>query len=375
MNELAEPIRILHVVGALQRGGAETLIMNIYRHIDRTRVQFDFVIHNEENDDYRAEIEALGGRIYKIPQFHGANYKAYCSEWNDLFCQHPEWKILHGHVRSTAGIYMYLAKKADRMVIAHSHSISNGRGVAGHVKDMLQFPVRYIADYFFACSEDAGVWMFGRKTVKNRQKYKTIKNGIDIGRFRFDKGVRASFRGVQGISDKKVIGTVGRITDAKNPLFIVEVVEKLLEIRKDVIFVWGGDGEKRAEVEAEIQNRGLSDFFCMLGSVDNADILYNAMDVFLFPSKWEGLGISLIEAQTSGLPCFISENVPSAAVITDAVIRITLDKGCAFWAEEIDKTLQCSRDRSGDCRRVAEAGYDIREVSAYLSAFYLKHSL
>ena len=368
---MEKPVRVVHVLGALHRGGAETFVMNVYRHIDRTRLQFDFIIHTDENCSYRKEIEEMGGRIYLAGRFSLKNALVYQKTWKRLLAEHPEWAVVHGHVRSTACIYMKMAKKTGRTVIAHSHSISNGRGMNGLIKDLMQYPVRYIADYFFACSENAGKWMFGERVVRNPMQYKVIKNAIDVDAFRYHTGYETEIRKEFHLEDKKVIGTVGRLCDAKNPFFILDVFREVHKRENNTVLLWGGDGELREQIESAVEKRGLQRAVRMVGCVRDVHKLYSAFDVFMFPSKWEGLGISLIEAQAAGLPCFVSEKVPLEAVICKDVKVMRLELGCAGWGEEIVMGLHVLPDRDRAYKDVVAAGYDIKETALYLQDVYL----
>ena len=161
-------IRILHVLGSLNMGGAETLIMNLYRNIDRDKIQFDFVVHTNKIGLYEDEIKELGGKIYRIQRYKGINHFSYKKEWNNFFEEHKEYKIIHGHMRSTASIYLKIAKKYGRITIAHSHNTSNGHGFSSLVKKILQYNIRNVSDYFMGCSYEANKRLFG-KTCLNTQ--------------------------------------------------------------------------------------------------------------------------------------------------------------------------------------------------------------
>ena len=164
--KMSEPIRILHVFGQMNRGGAETMIMNLYRHIDRTKIQFDFMVHSEEKCAFDDEIGQLGGKIYRVPRYNGRNHFLYIKEWSKFISNHKEYKIIHGHIRSTASFYLKVCKDNDRVTIIHSHSTSSGSGIISSVvKNILQYPIRKIADYFIACSIPAGKWLFGENIV------------------------------------------------------------------------------------------------------------------------------------------------------------------------------------------------------------------
>ena len=170
-------IRILHMIGCLEIGGSQSMIMNIYRNIDRRIIQFDFVIDKDVKSPLYKEITQLGGKIYKMPKFNGINIIEVQSSWKKFFENHSEYKILHSHVRSYASIYLPVAKRCGVTTIIHSHNTSNGVGFPSLVKKILQFPLRYQADYLFACSKEAGEWLFGKKAIK-KDNFKVIYNGI-----------------------------------------------------------------------------------------------------------------------------------------------------------------------------------------------------
>lgn len=219
---MKEKIRILHVLGGLNRGGAETMVMNVYRNIDRSKIQFDFIIHTTEKCDYEDEIKNLGGEIYRVPRYNGKNHIVYKNVWHKFFRLHSEYKIIHGHLRSTAAIYLNIAKKYKLKTIAHSHNTSSGSGVAAVIKNVMQIPIRYIADYLFACSDDAGKWLFGKNVINNK-KYRIIENSIDCDSYMYNDHLRNNMRKSLDLNDKYVIGHVGRFNIQKNHEFLLEV--------------------------------------------------------------------------------------------------------------------------------------------------------
>ena len=182
---MKKPERILHVLGSLNMGGAETLVMNIYRNIDRNKFQFDFVVHGNTIGKYEKEILALGGKIYHIDEYRVYNHLKYKKIWSVFFKEHPEYKIIHGHMRSTASIYLKIAKKYGLKTISHSHSISNGKGVKSIVKRILQHNIPKYADYMLGCSQKANIWLYGKKNSL-KDNCLILPNGIDNQRFVFD---------------------------------------------------------------------------------------------------------------------------------------------------------------------------------------------
>ncbi|MGF7057747.1 glycosyltransferase family 1 protein [Brassicibacter mesophilus] len=365
-------IRILHVLGRLDRGGAETMVMNLYRNIDRSKVQFDFVKHTEDECDYDDEILKLGGKIHTISRYNGKNHYKYMHQWRTLFEAHPEYKIIHGHMRSTASIYLKIAKNYGVTTIAHSHSTaSRGNKLEQIIKYLLQLPVRYEADYLFACSDEAGRWLFGKKSVK-KSNYRLFKNAIDINKYLFNQATRNKIRKILGIEDKFVIGHVGSFTYPKNHKFLVEVFNEVKRRKNNSTLLLLGDGELRENIITQIERLGIEDNVILLGNVPNINEYLQAMDVFAFPSIFEGLGISVIEAQTAGLPCVVSDNVPEVAFITKVVSRVQMD--VHLWENKI--LDYCNYERTKIPAIVfRNAGYDIEKSSQELIGFYIEKSL
>ncbi len=197
-------IRILHVIGSLNSGGSQTLVMNIYRNIDRNKFQFDFVIDRPQELLYADEIKKLGGQIYTVPQYKVYNHFAFKKAWKKLLKEHPEYKIIHGHVRSTASIYLKIAKRMGLVTISHSHSTSSGKGISAVIKNMLQSKISSVADYFMGCSQDANEWLFG-KEVANSDRCIVLKNAIDIEKFKFNMKKRIDIRNELSIDDDEIL--------------------------------------------------------------------------------------------------------------------------------------------------------------------------
>lgn len=363
------PIRILHVLGGLNRGGAETMVMNLYRNIDRSKIQFDFIIHTEVVCDYDDEIKSLGGRIFRIPRYKVINHFQYKREWQLFLKEHPEYKIIHGHVRSTASIYLKIAKNMGLITIAHSHSISSGYGVKSILKYILQKNIKNIADYFFACSWDAGVWLFGKKTCC-KDKFKVIKNAIDCDEFRYKSSVRTQYRKVLKLDNKLVIGHVGRLTYPKNHRFILEIFKEILLQDNSAFLLLVGDGELKSEINSQINNLGLEDNVMMLGSITEVNNILQAMDIFLFPSLYEGFGIAAIEAQAVGLHCFFSEKVPYETKVTDNVNYLSLNLPAKEWACKILSKKNYVRESCA--KQISESGYEIKTSANELISLYFE---
>ena len=230
---MGEPIRVLNIVGLMSPGGIETLIMNLYRNIDRNKVQFDFLTHKGIDGTFDEEIKSLGGRIYKMPQIREGDktyyfrFFEYITALKRFFREHQEYHIVHGHMTNTAVFYMPIAKKygAVTCCIAHSHQTQATPGLSGVLTNILQKPLPKIATDYFACSEMAAKWIFPEEAIKSG-KVKVIRNGVDPKRFYFDEKKRSEVRKELGIGDCFVIGNVARFKTVKNHAFQIDTFDQ-----------------------------------------------------------------------------------------------------------------------------------------------------
>jgi len=365
-----KPIRILHVFGSLNRGGAETMAMNLYRKIDKTKIQFDFVVHGDLVGDYEEEIEGYGGKIYRIPRYKGSNHFLYAREWKRFLTKHQEYKIVHSHVRSTASIYLAIAKEMGRVTIIHSHNTSSGKGISAIAKNILQSRLRRVSDYYFACSTEAGEWLFGKEICQS-DKFFLTKNAIDIEKFSFCEAKRAAVRRRLGLENKIVIGHIGRFNPQKNHEFIIDIFQKTLEILPKSCLLLVGEGNLEPIIQDKVNNLGLSDEVLFAGVRTDITDLLQAMDFFLMPSLFEGLPVVLIETQAAGLPALISTEISNEVKITDFIESLSLDENSSVWAAEIKKMLQ-KITRKNMHAGLLKAGYDIKAAAAWYESFYLE---
>ncbi|MDD7792771.1 glycosyltransferase family 1 protein [Clostridium sp. 'White wine YQ'] len=364
------PIRILHVLGGLNRGGAETMVMNLYRNIDRSKVQFDFIVHTENKCDYDDEIKSLGGKIYSIPRYKGKNHIQYKKVWNSFFEEHPEYKIIHGHVRSTASIYLKIAKRNNLKTIAHSHNTSSGKGLSAFVKNILQYPIRYTADYLFTCSLTAGEWLYGKKACKQK-KFHIIKNAINSKQYIFNQEIRDKVRKEFNIENSFVIGHIGRFHLQKNHNYLIEIFKEVHEKEPKAVLMLIGEGELQQKIEKKVNDLGLDNSVIFTGVRSDIPELLQAMDIFVFPSLYEGLGIVVIEAQASGLQCVVSDTVPRETNIANTIEYVSLKDSYRYWGETILKYFDnCKRKNTRD--QIMNSGYDIKQTSEWLQNFYIR---
>ena len=369
---MSKPIRVLHVIGIMNRGGAETMIMNLYRHIDRSKVQFDFVENSSEPAVFDEEILSLGGRIFRCPHYNGKNHFTYVKWWNDFFKAHPkEYPIVHGHLGSTASIYLSVAKKYGAYAIAHSHSSGTDHSLHANLYQIMSYNTRNVADYFFACSEAAGKERFGSKVVSG-DHYAVLNNAIDVNRFSYNPSVRNAVRDELGIGQiQLVVGHIGRYTKEKNHEFILKIFSELKKMDSNARLLMVGDGTLRTHIMQMAEQASLSSDVIFTGVRSDVERLVQAMDVFVLPSLYEGLPVTMVEAQTAGLPCIISDKVPSECILTEGLVDImTLSASPEAWAEKILAKRAIPRtDRRAE---IAAHGFYITTEAVKLQEFYLK---
>lgn len=367
-------IRVLQVIGQMNRGGAEAMIMNLYRNVNREKVQFDFVEHTDEQCVFDNEIESLGGRIFHCPRYTGKNHFQYVNWWKVFFKEHPEYKIIHGHIGSTASIYLLIAKKAGLFTIAHSHNTDGVYDLKQVLYKVLSYRTRKIADYFFACSEAAGHDRFGRKVTAQPEKYCVLRNAIDTNIFQYNSDKRGFLRKqFQYLEQQLVIGHIGRFSEQKNHEFLVKVFLELSKKDENARLLLVGDGYLKDDIQQKVKELGLQEKVLFTGVRSDVSDLLQAMDILIFPSLYEGLPVTLVEAQTSGLPCVISDKVPQECIITDGLVTVkNLTDSAEDWANHILSRAN-ENVRTSRCDEIKAHGYDIEETAKWLEEFYCEH--
>ena len=372
-----EPQRVLQVFDAMDRGGAETLIMNVYRTIDPSEIQFDFLVHVSDERDYDSEIITRGGKIFHTFRFYGADYLPYRRSIRRFFKEHHDYAAVHIHLGSSAAIIIREAHRWNLFTIAHSHNTNPPISVPELGFRFFSHATRKLADAFLACSEQAGIDRFGAAVV-NSDRFSVLPNGIDVEAYRFDADTRHQIRYDLGLDDNApVFGHVGRFAPEKNHSFLIEVFSQIVCKQPTAVLLLVGRGPLEDEIRHDVERRGLSRNVRFLGVRNDVSRLLMAMDVFLFPSRWEGLGISAIEAQASGLPCLLSDSLPKAAIISPATAMLSIRNDASDWARlAIDDIENSCLDRREDGVQLArDAGYDIAQVAKGLTGLYLTNSI
>lgn len=365
------PIRILQVTGKMEVGGAETLIMNLYRHMDRSRVQLDFVENTTDPSFFDEEIRSMGGRIYKCPHYTGKNHWTYIRWWKRFWKEHAgEYGVIHGHIGSTAAIYLRLAKKQGLYTIAHSHG-ENGTGFGDFLYRLYAFPTRFIADQFFACSRLAGIDRFGKRVGEDPNRCRLLKNAIDTEKYAYREAQRQAMRARYGLGEKDLlIGHVGRFAYEKNHSFLIDIFAVLCRAREDARLILVGAEDAGRKIRGKAEALGLSDKVIFTGVQQDTVPFYQAMDLFLLPSLSEGLPLVMVEAQASGLPCVISDRVSEDCILTEDLVTVcSLQASPEEWARHILSRIPTPRqDRSAE---LAAKGFDITQTAKWLERFYV----
>lgn len=370
-QEKTSPIRVLHVLGTTNLGGAESRIMELYRCIDRSKVQFDFLVHTTKEGHYSKEIRELGGQIYSLPRFKVINLVQYRKAIRQFFREHKEFAAVQGHMTSTASIYLPIAKKANPSVITIAHARSAGvdKGAKGYVTKLLRSSLKHKTDYCFTCSKEAGIAVFGRKWV-NKGRVWTIPNAIDAKRFQYNEAVRNEVRAQLEVQDKFVIGHVGRFGFMKNHSYLVDVFAELCKRRDDMALVLIGKGEEEENIHNKLKALGLEDKVLFLGNRFDVERYYQAFDYFVFPSTFEGLPGSVAEAQAAGLHCLISDNITHEVALTELVAYRSIEEEPRLWAEEILKNSNEALIRKDMRDTIARKGFDVNTQAVLMEKFY-----
>lgn len=368
MHRVSEPIRVMHIMGHMMGGGVESTVMNHYRHIDRDRVQFDFVVDSDSTVVPREEIESLGGRVFVVPPYK--KLPLYSSACEKLFReQKPD--IVHSNINALSVFPLRAAKRAGVPIrIAHSHSTANpGEHTKTLVKNVLKPLSKLYPTHLAACSKYSARWLFGDKAV-DEDRVHIIKNAIDLDKFSFNPRTRSRKRAELGVTDRQlVIGQVGRMCFQKNQVFTLNVFAEVLKQRPDAVLVFVGDGPMRADVEAKIDMLGIRSNVRQLGVRNDVNELYQAFDVLMFPSTYEGLGMAAVEAQVSGLSVMASDQVPTQAGIIGRLVSFLSLDDASTWVAMLVSTA-AGGNRANELDEVRSQGYSIDDSAEEMCAWY-----
>ena len=366
--ENKEPIRIAQIIGKWLGGGVEAVVMNYYRHIDREKIQFDFICDSDSTNIPYEEIESLGGKVILIPPYQ--KVFEYRKELQRVL-KAGKYKIVHSHINTLSVFPLRAAKKAGVPVrIAHSHSTSNKKEWKKNLfKAVLKPFAKTFATHYFACTEHAGRWLFGDKAFDEGKVF-VLNNAIEVEKYLFNEEIRKEKRAEIGLKDVDiVIGHIGRFVEQKNHRFLIDVFDALYKENNNYKLILIGQGPLMDEMKAKTKAFNIENAVFFLGQKEDAHKYYNAFDIFLFPSLYEGLGMVAVEAQYNGLPCVASNEVPEIAKITDTFKTIALQSDVETWKNEIKQSVKEKIDRNNI--EVIDDKYDITKQSYKLEEQYI----
>lgn len=361
---MSKPIRVLHIVTTMNRGGLETMIMNYYRNIDREKIQFDFLEHRSEISDYDQEIEKLGGKIFRISALNPFS-KVYKNQL-DMFFKEHNYEIIHVHQDCLSTVALKIAKKNNIPIrIAHSHNSSQDKNIKYIIKLIYKKGIKKYATSLFACGYQAGTWIF------ETNNFLVMNNAINTKDFLFNTDIRNRIRTELNIENRFVVGHIGRFCEPKNHDFIIDVFNELLKINQNSYLILVGTGELEEKIIKKVHKLNLQNNVLFYGISQNVNELLQAFDVFLFPSLYEGLPVTMIEAQASGIKCFISEKVPKETIICDNVEILKLDDTPTQWALEMNKYC-LGYERKNMFNEIENHHFDIVENAKWMEKKYLE---
>lgn len=371
------PLRVLVLDTVMDRGGAETMMMNYLRHFDRSKVTYDFLVNRDYRAAYEDEIEALGGRIYRMCPMYPQYFKRYKREFHAFLKQHPEYRIIHSNLEERSYFPLRVAAEQGIPVrIAHAHNRPVGFNLKSIFREYFRMRLPKYVTHMFACGTEAGDWLFGEN---NRGRVIQQRNAIDTSAYRYDPAIAKQVREEFGITDPNtfVLGHVGRFFPQKNHVFLIDIFAQVHKQHPNsVLWLVGGgelNDELKNQIKAKVNELDLTDAVKFLGVRSDVNRLMQGMDSFVLPSLYEGLPVTMIEAQSSGLPCTISDRVPKQCDVTGNVQVLGLDDAPSQWAKKILNQYSAHNrsERANGADIVADVGFDIKANAEWLQKFYV----
>lgn len=367
-------IRVLHITEKLQSAGIESFIMNLYRRIDRSKVQFDFLVLRNEHEFYEDEINALGGKKYFIESKKKNTLLRIYEESRLLekFLKENHYDIVHIHYTTPLRApYLEVLKNVGvKTRIYHSHSAYvQGKGfVKSLIYDYMRKKIEKFGTHFFACSKVAAEWIFS-KGVLSQNKAEIIYNGIDSHKFSYNETARNEIRSQLGIEGKKVLIHTGRFLEQKNHSFVVDVFANLKKKCPNSVLLLLGMGPLQNLIRQKVHTMGLDDDVLFLNVKPDVYNYLCAADCYIMPSLYEGLPVAAVEAECSGLPSVLSTNITKEVALTENVFFVDLKESIEKWSDVIIKAWDIQRKDCSD--RVSSCGYDVHNVAEKMQLFYL----
>lgn len=368
-NNTNKPIRVLCVVNQMNRAGVESRLMDIYRNLDRSIIQFDFYTCRLEEGQYDKEIFSMGGNVFYNKPLSIGEFYIIPKRFYEFMVTHPEYKIVHAHMNQWCGLILKGAKKAGVSVrIAHSRTALGTLTIKNMAKNMLKVVTNKYATHLFAVSKKAGIWLFGKNAIKNN-KVQVWPNAIDCNKYLLNNEIRESVRNELQLKDEFTIIHVGNFRPEKNHKFLLEIFKEILTMEKNSSLILVGEDYSLGEYQDLTLKMGIVDKVIFLGSRNDVYRILQAGDVFVFPSIYEGLPGAVLEAQAASLPCLISDTITDEVCISPYVKRLSLSLSAKQWAEY---ALECSKKGKNNSYIYFErAGFDVVSLAKKLSDFYI----
>lgn len=364
-------IKVLVLDTVMDRGGAEAMIMNYMRNINRDAISFDFLTNRDYRAAFEDEIEELGGKVFHMsPQLPG-HFREYKKEMREFLREHREYQIVHSNLEERSYLPLKIAKEENVKVrISHAHNRPLGFDIKTLVRYYFRARLPKVVTHMFACGREAGEWLYG---AKRKDRITIMNNAIDAKAYTYDKELALKVKEELGVSGKTVIGHVGRFFAQKNHDFLIDIFAQVHKDDPNTVLMLVGGGELddslKNQIKDKVKRLGLEDTVLFLGVRDDVNRVIQAFDVFVLPSLFEGLPVTMIEAQAAGLPCVISDKVPSDCDITGNVKIIKLEDDVNIWASEILEYVN-NFERKDTYELIKSAGFDIMENAVWLENFY-----
>lgn len=366
---MSNPIRVLMIFTIMNRGGAETMIMNYYRNIDRTKVQFDFVVHRPQKGEYDDEIKSLGGKIFIFPAVRPKNFCIYKKQIREFLDTHPEYRIIHSHAQELSYYFYKIAhEKGIPYIITHSHNASMLWDFKAPLRILWRKLMFKYINIYFTCGIKAGIHYYGKKRAQGAI---LMNNAIDVEKFKFNMESRKKIRKEFNICDNEfVIGHIGRFTPQKNHSFLLDVFKAFFTKNPNARLILVGEEDDKKMIREKVCKLGIANQVIFTGIRKDIPALLSAFDCILMPSLFEGVSVAMIEEQCSGLPLITSTNVPSEVKILPSTEFISLKAGIQTWVATLEKYVKASRIVNAT-DLISKAGYDIKVNAIKLQNFYL----
>jgi len=355
----------------MNRGGIETMLMNYLRYIDRSQVQFDFLLTGDRHFEYESEIKDLGGKIYRIPRLGYKSFPSFIAGLNRFFKEHNYYPIVHSHWNAFNGLVLFFAKlHGVQCRISHSHIAKKSSGIYGLLQILLKRIIKYTATINVSCGEEAALFLYGKKEYKIGN-YVIFNNSIEVDKFRYSSSTRIQLRKKLGIAPNTVVmGHIGRFMKQKNHRFILSIFDEFLKIKNDCKLLLIGEGPLEEELKRKVNLLNIEEKVIFMGVIPNVNDYLQVMDIFIFPSLYEGLSLSIIEAQAAGLPVVASKSIDPHSKVSPLVEFVSLKEKPTVWASVVYSKLK-HQNRENYYRYIVDADYDVKNSAQKLQKYYI----